>query len=303
MKIYTELNNEHKNLSLALGFFDGVHIGHKEVIRKAVSYARENGLKSAVVTFSSHPAEKFNKNFEGYVMPPAERFEYFEKLGVDYCWALDFEKLTHVSAENYIKAILVQSFAPKAITSGFNHHFGKNREGSTELLKELSLRYGYNYFEIPPVLINNVTVSSSIVREFIQCGDIKNLNKFLGHDFLIKGNVQTGEKIASKLGFKTANLNYPQKCTKLKFGVYGVNLNFDGTLYKGIANFGVKPTFCPNIPYHEPVLEVHILDFNNDIYNQNVTVDFKKFIRPEKKFNSCDELINQIKADIATAKR
>lgn len=295
MEIFTELNDKHKNLSIALGFFDGVHLGHKAVIEKAVDYALKNNLKSAVITFSSHPAQKFNKNFEGYIIPPKKRYEYFEQFGVDYCWALDFDNIADIEAEKYIKDVLFKNFSPKAVTSGFNHHFGQHKSGNTTVLKNFSSIYNYEYFEIPPVLIDDITVSSSVIREFIRQGDIDKLNKFLGHDFEISGKVQHGKKVGSKLGFKTANIEYPRICVWLPYGVYGVNVTISGQTYKGIANFGVKPTFSENL---SPILEVHILDFNEDIYGKNLTVEFKKFIRSEKKFNSPEELSEQIKADI-----
>ncbi|MBO7673294.1 bifunctional riboflavin kinase/FAD synthetase [bacterium] len=296
MKIYTELNNNHKNLSLALGFFDGIHLGHAKVIRNAVDYARKNGLKSAIVTFSSHPAQKFNKNFEGYIMPPEKRFEYFEKIGIDYCWVLDFETLVNTEAQIYIKNILVKNFAPKAITSGFNHNFGKNKKGTPSLLKEFSDVYCYEYFEIPPVIIDGKTVSSSAIREFMRAGDIENLNKFLGYNFVYTGEVVHGKNLGAKIGFRTANLIYPQDCVMFKFGVYGVEITVDKRKLKGIANFGVKPTMGGM--GNQPLLEVHILDFDEDIYGKNVSVEFKNFIRDEKKFNSVLDLTEQIKSDI-----
>ena len=298
MKIYTELNDEHKYLSLALGFFDGIHLGHREVIKNTVDYANKNGLKSAVITFSSHPAQKFNPNFEGYIMPPDKRFEYFEKLGVDFCWALDFEKIMNIEAESYIKDILIKNFTPKAITSGFNHNFGKNKGGTTALLEEFSHKFDYEYFEIPPVIINDVTVSSSAIREFIRQGDIENLNNFLGRKFSVSGNVIHGQKTGTKLGFKTANIPYRADCVKLKFGVYGGNVRIEDEIYKGIANFGIKPTICSNC---EPLLEVHILDFNEEIYGEAITVEFEKFIRAEKKFTSIGELVRQIENDMRSA--
>jgi len=295
MEIFSDLNDKHKNLSLALGFFDGIHAGHIKVIQNAVDYANNNGLKSAVITFSEHPALSFNKNFEGYIMPPDERFIYFEKMGVDYCWVLDFNSIVNIDANDYIKNILVENFAPKAITSGFNHNFGKNKKGTSKLLKTFSKIYGYEYFEICPVIMNNITVSSSTIRKFIKLGDIENINKFMQHKFEITGNVLHGQRIGTKLGFKTANINYPKDCVKLLYGVYGVNINYKGSIYNGIANFGVKPTFYSQ---QEPILEIHIFDFDKEIYGEKISVEFKKFIRAEKKFRSQNELLMQIKKDI-----
>ena len=296
MEIFTKLNDNHKNLSLALGFFDGVHLGHKAVIEKAVDFAHQNNLKSAVITFSSHPAQKFNKNFEGYIMPPEKRFEYFEKSGVDYCWAVNFDDISNIEAEDYIKDVLVKNFAPKAITSGFNHNFGKNKKGNSALLKEYSSAFGYEYFEIPPIVIDGTTVSSSAIRKFIRSGDIKKLNEFSERNFEISGVVQNGQKLGAKLGFKTANLTYPSSCVMLKFGVYDTDIFIDGDKYRGITNFGVKPTF--NNTSSQPVLEVHILNFDKDIYGKNVRVEFKNFIRDEKKFDSASDLKDQINRDL-----
>ncbi|MCM1010873.1 MAG: riboflavin biosynthesis protein RibF [Fusobacterium sp.] len=292
MKIYTELNNENRNVALALGFFDGVHLGHQVVIKSAVDFARENGKKSAVITFKEHPQVILRGCAPEYISTEAERRDNLAKLGVDFCYELDFSEISGMSGEDYVKEILVKNFAPVSISTGFNHNFGAKKSGTPELLVELGERYGYKYFKIPPVEIDGEIVSSSLIRKKLALGDICAAEKFLGRPFAVTGTVQKGAGLASKIGFKTANIAYPAGICKLPYGVYAVRANG----MSAIANFGVKPTFEKLTAM--PILEVHILNFDKDIYGEALEVEFLNFIRAEKKFASVDELVAQIKNDI-----
>lgn len=292
MKIFTELNSEYKNLALALGFFDGVHLGHQKVISSAVEFARKNGTKSAVITFKEHPQVFLRGCAPAYISTEKLRREKLEELSVDLLFELEFSKYSELSGEDYIKEILVKHFSPISISTGFNHYFGAAKSGTPELLKGCAEIFDYKYFNIPPVLVNGNVASSSLIRSDLVRGEIKRANSFLGYNFIIEGVVQKGAELASKIGFKTANLPYPAEIVQPPFGVYSVLANG----LPAIANFGIKPTFSGLVS--KPVLEIHILNFDKNIYGETLRVEFLDFIRPEKKFASIEALIAQIKTDI-----
>ena len=313
MQVFTELN-KNPNLSLALGYFDGVHLGHQKVIGSAVNFARKNGNKSAVITFKDHPCCFFYGVCPKYILTREERLKHLENLGVDYVYILDFNaKLCMLSAEDYLKNVLIDNFSPKSISTGFNHYFGAKKSGGVDLLTEKQGEYGYKYFEIPPQKVYNDTISSTAIRKLLSQGQIANANEMLGYNFSIFGEVVKGQQLGRKIGFRTANITYPAELIDLPFGVYSVRVSIPslksksldnskadvsaGVFYKGITNFGIRPTVSDT---ERCSLETHILDFDEDIYGENITVEFLKMIRPEKKFNSIEELKNQICIDISS---
>lgn len=289
MQIYTELN-KNPNLSLALGYFDGVHLGHQAVIRQAVNFAKENNTKSAVITFKDHPCCYFYGVCPKYILTRKEREKQIEKLGVDYLYELDFESISGLTAEEYLKNILIKYFTPSAISTGYNHNFGYKKSGGVKYLAQEARKFDYKYFEMPPQKINCELISSTAIRNLLSKGQIEKANSMLGYKFKISGTIIRGKQIGRTIGFKTANLIYPHELIDLPFGVYSVNTEYG----KGIANFGIRPT----VNGEGTLLEVHILDFDEDIYDKNITVEFNKMIRTEKKFPSLDELKNQIQKDI-----
>ena len=289
MEIFTELNYN-PNLSLALGFFDGVHLGHKAVIDKAVEFAKETGNKSAVITFAEHPCCYLRHISPEYITTRSDREKIFEDLGVDYLYELNFENVSNFSADEYLKNILVKNFSPIAISTGWNHNFGCKKSGNVKFLHENSDKFGYKYFELPPQKINTEIISSTIIRKYLSNGDIKKANAMLGFEFTITGKIVCGNKIGRTIGFPTANVIYPIDIVKVPHGVYSVETNFG----KGIANYGTRPT----VNGKETLLEVNIRDFNQNIYGQNLTVKFCEMIRPERKFSSLNELKKQIQLDL-----
>ena len=290
MQVFYELT-ENKNLALALGYFDGVHLGHQEVIKSAVDYANKHNTKSAVITFKDHPCCYFYGVCPKYILSRQQREEEIAKLGVDFLYELDFDKtLAELSAEEYLKNILIKYFSPVAISTGFNHHFGASKSGDAEFLRQHQARF--KYFEIPPQKINNEIISSTTIRNYLQKGDITNANKMLGKNFSITGKVIEGQKLGRKLGFRTANLIYPAEIVDIPFGVYEVQTTYG----KGITNFGIRPTVCNT---KKAVAETHILNFERDIYGEEIRVEFLNMLRKEQKFNSVDELKKQISKDIS----
>lgn len=296
MQIFTELN-KNPNLSLALGYFDGVHLGHRKVIKSAVNFAAKNGNKSAVITFKDHPCCFFYGVCPKYILTREDRLEHIEALGVDYVYILDFNaKLCMLEAEDYLKNVLIDNFSPVSISTGFNHYFGAKKSGGADLLTEKQSVYGYKYFEIPPQKIYNNTISSTAIRNALSNGLIQNANEMLGYNFTIKGKVVKGQQLGRKIGFRTANIMYPSELIDLPFGVYSVILHHNGLCYKGITNFGIRPTVSDTKLCS---LETHILNFDKDIYGDEISVEFLKMIRPEQKFSSVDELKQQITEDIS----
>ncbi len=292
MQVFYELN-QNNNLALALGYFDGVHLGHQKVIKSAVEFAHQNNTKSAVITFKDHPCCYFYGVCPKYILSRKQREEEIAKLGVDFLYELDFdETLAGLSAEEYLKNILIKYFSPVAISTGFNHHFGVKKSGDAEFLKKNQSKYSYKYFEIPPQKIHDEIISSTTIRNYLQKGDITNANKMLGKDFSITGEVIEGQKLGRGIGFRTANLIYPTEIVDIPFGVYQVETTYG----KGITNFGIRPTVSNT---EKAVLETHILDFDKDIYGKTIRVEFIKMLRREQKFNSVDELKKQIQSDIS----
>ncbi|MBR1753406.1 bifunctional riboflavin kinase/FAD synthetase [bacterium] len=295
MDIFNKMNGKSKNLSVALGFFDGIHIGHRAVLNSAVSYAKKHNLNSMVITFNNHP-KCFLKNVEPeYILTKQEKIKIFKEIGFDDIQIFAFDEiLSNFTAEEYLDYIC-QRFAPKAIFTGFNHTFGAKKTGNAEFLKENQKKYGYEYFEIAPVEVDGEVVSSSKIRENLKLGNVELVNKMLGYNYFLEETVVEGEKIGRTIGFKTANLLYPKNMLHIARGVYSVFVEYSGQKYRGIANFGMRPSLGNT---KVPILEVHILNFEKDIYGEKIKVEFIKKIRDEKKFGSLEELKNQISKDV-----
>ena len=298
MKIFRTINHN-PDLALALGYFDGVHLAHQKLISHVVDYAKENKKKSAVVTFEINPANYFNKEKVYNVCSNEERLERIETLGVDFVYILDFEQYMQYEALDYLENVLVKNFQPCCIATGFNHKFGRGKEGDTKLLSKYSDKFGYKYMELTPQKIQTCLISSSNIREMISNGHIRNANLLLGHSFSLKNNVVKGDAIARKLGFPTANIFWPNNIVHLPHGVYFGYAIVDKT-YPALINWGVRPTFDGS---DEEVVEVHILNFDSQIYGKIIRVLFLMKIRGEFKFPNKEALIKQIQEDVETAKK
>ena len=294
MEIFSGLN-ENKNLSLALGYFDGVHKGHQEVIKKAVQYARKYSTKSAVITFKDHPCCYFWDVSPKYILTREERQKQIERLGIDYLYELDFGEIAHLNAEEYLEKILVKNFSPTAISTGFNHYFGANKSGNTAYLKEMANKYNYELFISEPVTENNEIISSTIIREALSQGYIKKANKMLGYNFPLDGTIIEGQKLGRQIGFRTANIVYPEELISLPFGVYKTKATINKNTYNAITNFGIRPTVTDS---KIPIAESHILNFDENIYGEALRIEFIDFIREEKNFSNIENLKHQIKEDI-----
>ena len=291
-KELTQLNNS----SLALGFFDGLHLGHKVVLKNAVNIAKEKNVQSTVLIFKEHPINYLTDNVVPLILTLDEKLNTLREFGIDNVVLLDFEEYSHIKANDYLENVLYKYFSPVAITTGFNHFFGFNKEGNSDFLRKYAQKYSYNYYEVPPFVVDSNIVSCSTIRNFISLGDFNSANKLLGYNFFIQGNVIYGEKLASKLGFPSANINYPNEKIKIPYGVYFVMVSVDGVDYNGILNFGVSPTFDNDSKLKT---EVHILDFDKEIYGKNIKISFVTKIRNQQKFENVEKLKLQIQRDIA----
>lgn len=298
MKIFRKINHN-PDLALALGYFDGVHLAHQKLISHVVDYAKENKKKSAVITFEINPSNYFNKEKVYNVCSNEERLERIEALGVDFVYILDFEQYMQYEALDYLENVLVKNFQPCCIATGFNHKFGRGKEGDTKLLSKYSDKFGYKYMELSPQKIQTCLISSSNIREMISNGHIRNANLLLGHSFSLKNNVVKGDAIARKLGFPTANIFWPNNIVHLPHGVYFGYAVVDKT-YPALINWGVRPTFDDS---EEEVVEVHILNFDSQIYGKIIRVLFLMKIRDEIKFPNKEALIKQIQEDVETARK
>ena len=287
------------DIALAIGFFDGVHIAHKKVISSCINYAKKNNLKSAVLTFCEHPCVSIWNVVPKYIIPKEDRVKFIEELGTDYLYMIDFNhQLSDLSPENFLN-LLSSKIAPKAIFTGYNFFFGKNKSGNSETLNKFSGEYNYKYFEIPEQKIDGISISSTNVRKYLQNGDIKMANQLLGYEYSFNCLVTEGKKIGRTINFPTANLIFPEELIPLKYGVYSAKVLYDDVFYDAIMNFGLKPTVNSS---NDLSVEVHILDFNKNMYSQNIRVFPKKYIREQKKFDSLNSLKNQILNDLLILK-
>jgi len=281
MEILKENSKFPQQGSLFLGFFDGIHVGHRSVIK--ASECRPLTL----VTFSCSPAEYFGKSFK-YIYSRNYNYKLLEELGVDYVYEQDFSKIANISAEDYLQSLL-EKFNPKNIVSGFNHTFGLNKQGDRNLLTQKQGKY--KYICVEPTIISNEVVSSTLIKKYLSVGNIKKANEFLTKPFVVESTVIEGAKLGRKLGFPTANLKYPDSIVKIPYGVYKVEV-----LGKcAVMNWGIKPTIGA-----EEVIEVHIPNYCEDLYNKKLQIKIIDKIRDEKKFDNLEELKTQIKKDIDT---
>ncbi len=287
------------NAVVTVGVFDGVHCGHDAIIRRLLAVAKEKKGKSVVVTFWPHPRLFLTPEGAGlkYLSTLREKRELFDKKGVDHFIIVPFTReLSNYSSEKFIKEIIVGKVQAKYLIVGFNHHFGKNREGSFETLKSLAGKYKIEVEQVDARVVDNQNVSSTRIREAMNSGDILLANRLLGYHYSLNGTIIGGKKIGRSLGFPTANI-LPKERYKLipKDGVYAVYINLDDKTLKGMLNIGLRPTLSNG--ENGKSIEVHIFDFKHQIYGKDVQVRFVGRIRDEVKFSSVEHLVEQLKKD------
>lgn len=297
MQIYNELTYINKS-SVALGYFDGIHLGHRLVLNNAIHVAKKYSAHSVVILFKEHPLEYLTGQKIPQILTLEEKLSILEKIGIDNVILLDFKQYSNMKALDYLENVLVKYFSPTAITTGFNHYFGFNKEGNSDFLHKYEEKFGYKYYEVPPFAINEVLVSCSTIRNRIAMGDVVFANQLLGYNFFIQGIVEKGDCFARNLGFPSANIVYNEDKVQIPLGVYFVQVEIFGKKYNGILNHGFAPTFDKE---ENLKTEVHIIDFNKNIYGENIKISFITKIREQQKFESKEKLQAQIIRDKAFA--
>tara|TARA_Y100000816_G_C26039956_1_gene544635 strand:+ start:114 stop:1022 length:909 start_codon:yes stop_codon:yes gene_type:complete len=302
MKIYKNftISKKFKNSAIAIGNFDGFHLGHQKVIKTGKRIAKENNLKFGLLVFHPLPVMFFNKKLKNFRIDSLkQKIDSAIKLGVDFLIIKKFDKIfSKTTAENFIKIILHRKLKAKLIFVSQNFRFGKNRIGDIKLLKKKENLLNFKTKTIKPFNKKKKIISSTLIRKNITKGKIDFVNKMLGRYWTIEGNVKKGEKRGRKIGFPTCNLDLGNYIVP-KVGVYSSIVVINKKIKKkGIVNIGYKPTFGKN----KLLLEVHILGLKKNLYDKRIKVMLIKFIRSEKKFKSVDQLKIQIKKDIRNAK-
>ncbi len=286
---------------VAIGQFDGVHVGHTSVISSAVSLAKEKGIPSAVVTFNPHPKDVMGKgDYEGYLTPLRIKQELLADMGVDTMYVAQFnEVFSRVSPQEFFTDVLLQLHIDTVVV-GFDFHFGYKGLGDVEMLRELG--QGVMGVEvIPAFLLKGEKVSSSSIRKALQVGDLQQANDWFGRYYQLRGTVIDGEKRGRTIGFPTANLKLDDRYVVPAKGVYAIRAFFQDRWIPGVMNLGVKPTFHEKVI--APSYEVHLFNFDETLYGEQLTVELVHYLREERKFSSVQELITQIQLDAKQAEQ
>lgn len=298
MEIIHSLSNYHhtEKTVVTIGTFDGVHIGHQKIIEQVVKTAKKLGKKSVLLTFFPHPRMVLQKDASIELINTIdERAHLLSKTGLDFLiihpFSIAFSRLT---ALDFVRKILVNQLNTSKLIIGYDHHFGKNREGNLEQLTEYSHLYNFTVEEIPAQDINDVAVSSTKIRKALSEKNIKTANKYLGYNFMLSGTVINGKQLGGKIGFPTANLSIKEAYKLIpKTGVYVVKSMIGTKTIFGMMNIGFRPT----IEGKHQTIEIHFFDFKENLYTKDLTVEILFFLRDEEKFDSVEKLILQLKED------
>lgn len=329
MKVFKDLNDitDIEPTVVALGNFDGVHMGHQELIRRCAEAAKTAGVKSAVFTFSNHPRNLMRRIADGQnrtdddrgvakstdsgdvtvkggnevknIIYPDVKEHIMESLGVDYVFDIPFtDEVRTMSPEDFVNKLLISTFKMREAYCGFNYRFGFKGAGTPEMLAHMGIEQGFGVHVLSPVTIDGNVVSSTLIRQLIEEGRMEECAKYMGRTYSVEGEVVVGNRLGKTIGFPTSNLNIDLNMVSPPNGVYITTCEYGGKTYGSITNVGNKPTigeFVRNI-------ETHIFDFDKELYGKNIRVNFIKRVRPEIKFDSIDALKKQITEDCIAAK-
>lgn len=298
------IQHTHNNTALrpnvaTIGFFDGVHCGHQFLIHQVVQLAQENGLASSVITFSQHPRRVMQQSYQPKLLTTLqEKCELLSKQALDYTVLLDFSmEMSRMTAREFMDVILKQQLGVRMLVIGYDHRFGHNRAEGFEDYVRYGQELGIQVVQSKAWQIGNINISSSVIRNLIQLGDVKQATDCLGCPYLLKGRIVAGHQVGRKMGFPTANIqvNNPFKIIPAN-GVYAVWATVDSQRYKGMLNIGNRPT-VDNDPKNS--IECYLLDFDGNIYNHEIEVEFVDYLRAEKRFDSLESLTHQLQQDAA----
>jgi riboflavin kinase/FMN adenylyltransferase len=288
-------------LFLAIGVFDGVHLGHQAVISAATSHARAADGTPVVMTFDPHPLKVLRPQHAPHLLTATQhKIALIRDMGVEHLLVINFDrKFAATSPEEFVEELVMHSRPLREICVGHEWSFGKDRRGNLDLLKRLGVQFDFSVVGVPPVLANGEVVSSTAIRQAVEKGDLAKAAEMLGREYTILGTVTHGDNLGKKIGFPTANLSAHSEQFPPN-GVYFADARVNGVLYYGVINLGYRPTVSSG--KSERVLEIHMLDFDRDIYGEDVEVRFMRHLRPERKFESLESLAQQIELDVRRAR-
>ncbi|PYL60311.1 MAG: hypothetical protein DMF24_10465 [Verrucomicrobia bacterium] len=296
-----ELSRLRGPLFLAIGVFDGVHRGHQTVISTSAEHASAANGTSVVVTFDPHPEKVLRPESAPHLLTATQhKIALIRDLGVGHLLIIAFDKqFAATEPEDFVKQLVKHSKPLSEICVGHQWSFGKNRRGNLELLKKLGVEIDFNVVGIRPVTVNGEIVSSTAIRQAVETGDLKKAAAMLGREYTILGTVVRGDDLGKKIGFPTANLSAHNEQFPPN-GVYFAEAKLNGSRYAGVVNLGYRPTVSSKT---KRLLEIHLLDFDRDIYGKDLEVRFIRYLRPEKKFENVDALVRQIECDVQHARK
>src|SRR5437773_8563456 len=288
-------------LFLAIGVFDGVHLGHQAVISTSAEHARTENGTPVVVTFDPHPEKVLRPEKAPHLLTAtAHKIALIRTLGVRHLLIITFNRqFAATEPEDFVQQLVQHSNPLSEICVGHEWSFGKNRRGNLELLKKLGAKFDFNVVGIAPVTVNGELVSSTTIRRAVEAGDLAKAEAMLGREYTILGTVVRGDNLGKKIGFPTANLSAHNEQFPPN-GVYFAEAKLDGVAYPGVVNLGYRPTVSSSKT--ERILEIHLLDFDRDIYGKDLELRFIRYLRPEKKFENVDALVHQIERDVQQAR-
>ena len=299
MKIYQGLTDFHppKNPVVTSGTFDGLHLGHQKILNRLQELAKSKGGETVLLTYWPHPRLVLQPHNNGLRLLStfSEKVSLLKEMGIDHLIILPFtEEFSQMSSEEFIGKILVDKIQTKTLVIGYDHRFGKNREGSFEYLQAHSNLFGFDVEEISRQDVDELGVSSTKIRNALTQGDIKTATKYLGRPYEISGLVVRGQQIGRSMGFPTANIQVEDQYKLLpRDGAYAVHVQVKGIRYKAMLNIGDRPT----VEGDKKTIEAHLIDFQGDLYGLELTIYFEAFLREEKKFDSLEALKNQLMLD------
>ncbi|MBC3538102.1 bifunctional riboflavin kinase/FAD synthetase [Rufibacter sediminis] len=289
------------NAVVTSGTFDGVHVGHQKILSRLIETARQSNGQSVVISYWPHPRTVLNPNDDSLRLLSTieERIEALRAYGVDYLLLLPFTReFAQLTSEEYIQQILIQAIQTKKLVIGYDHRFGKNREGGFDYLQQNAARYGFTVEEIPRQDIDAVGVSSSKIRTALEHGDVATAARYLGRPYSLTGTVVQGKQLGRTIGYPTANLEPKEKLKLVPAqGIYAVTVQTQTGLFKGMLSIGTNPT----VQGTHQTIEVNIFDFDADVYGQEITLFFVSYLRPEQTFSGLEELTQQLHLDKVAA--
>lgn len=305
MKIYEGLGEFPilKNAVVTSGTFDGVHLGHQKILQRVLEIAKRIDGETVLITFWPHPRlVLFPEEHKLRLLSTfEEKAKLLREFGIDHLISIPFTKeFSELSSQEFIENVLVNKIKCKKLVIGYDHRFGKNREGSFEYLQANHLKFGFELEEIPRQDVDDIGVSSTKIRKALEAGEVTMALNYLGRPYELNGLVIKGQQIGRSIGFPTANIHTPNDYKLVpRDGVYAVQAAVDGNVYKAMLNIGNRPT----VDGSKKTVEAHLFDFQGDLYDKQITIYFKAFLREERKFDGLEQLKAQLKLDQVTAKK